>query len=70
MVYLKRATNAELLKVMGEAGISRAELARRLEVSRASVAYMLRPTQNLQLDTLEELARVMGYQVKVSLKKR
>lgn len=54
---------SEIRRLMRDAGFSRADLARALRVSRASVTDMLSPTRNLSLDTVENVVRTMGYTV-------
>jgi hypothetical protein len=64
---LRRAVNAEVLRAMEMAGVTSAELARRLKHAPATVCVMLRPETNYTLDRLEEVARVLGCEVRITL---
>jgi transcriptional regulator with XRE-family HTH domain len=52
---------------MGEQGVSRAELARRLGTSQAYVTKVLRGNVNFTLAALVKLARAVGGEVRLSL---
>jgi len=57
---------AELVaRLMAEAGVSKAELARRLGTSRAHVTQLLGGETNMTVRTLAELAFALGAEVKL-----
>ena len=53
-------TTAKLLSMMEESGITKADLARELGVSKAAVTGWLRGNRNFTIDTLTQIARVFG----------
>ena len=57
----------ELSCLMAETGMTRAELARRLGTSPASITQALRADRNLTLETMTRLAMVFGHRVCVHL---
>jgi plasmid maintenance system antidote protein VapI len=57
----------ELSCLMAESGMTRAELARRLGTSPASVTQTLRADRNLTLETMTRLAMVFGRRVCIHL---
>jgi transcriptional regulator with XRE-family HTH domain len=57
----------DLARLMETAGVTRAELARRLGTSAASVTQALRADRNLTVDTMTRLAMVFGHRVCVHL---
>jgi plasmid maintenance system antidote protein VapI len=57
----------ELSCLMAAAGVTRAELARRLGTSPAAITQMLRADRNLTLETMTKLAMVFGRRVSVHL---
>lgn len=57
----------EIALAMERAGVSRAELARRLGSSPAYVTKILRGNANFTLDSLSRLARALGGELKVQI---
>lgn len=57
----------ELCRVMGEGGISRAELARRIGSSPAYVTKILRGSSNFTLASMVRAARALGHEVHIHL---
>ena len=57
----------DLSRLMEEAGVSRAELARRLGTSPAYVTQVLRADGNFTLETMTRFAMALGHQVRVHL---
>lgn len=54
----------KLVRLMKREKVSRAELARRLQVTRANVSQMLNdPANNWKLASLNDWARALGYEV-------
>lgn len=58
----------EIFELMERGGITRSELARRLEASPAYVTKILRGNANFTLATMVRLARALGAELQVSLK--
>jgi plasmid maintenance system antidote protein VapI len=69
MKTLREIVKKELVKAMKEAEVTNAELARRMDCSPVTSLLMIQEDRNLQLDTVERLARALGCRVKVSLVK-
>lgn len=67
---LKQRANGAIQRLLELEGLSRSDLARLLKVSRPTVTIMLRPGQNLTLDTLETVVRKLGYEIEIVCKKR
>ncbi len=63
---LKNLVTGEILKVMQEKGIKKADLARMLKTSPANVTQVLNGNRNLTLDTLCEIALSLGTKVQVT----
>ena len=57
----------ELVRVMGEQGVSRAELARRIGSSQAYVTKVLRGQVSFTLATMVKLSRALGMELKIQL---
>ena len=57
---LKILVTGEILKVMQEKSINKAELAKRLRTTPANVTQMLNGNRNLTLDSLYDIACVLG----------
>lgn len=57
----------DLFRLMDEAGVSRAELARRLGTSPAYVTQVLRADGNFTLETMTRFAMALGHQVRIHL---
>lgn len=57
----------ELVRVMDESGVSRAELARRLQTSPAYVTKALRGDANLTISSMAKLARALDLELRVHL---
>jgi transcriptional regulator with XRE-family HTH domain len=57
----------DLFRLMDEAGVSRAELARRLGTSPAYVTQVLRADGNFTLETMTRFATALGHQVRIHL---
>lgn len=62
---LAHRVNHEIRRAMAETGVSQADLHRRLKVSRVTICLMLKPGNNLTLDSLERLAAALGQRVEV-----
>ncbi len=60
-------TTEEIVEAMDAAGVTQAELARRLGTSRAHVSALLRGRRNMTLRTLAEVAHALGRRVEISL---
>lgn len=67
MKTLRDAVNAELIRAMEEEEISNAELARRMKCSPVTSLLMIQEKRNLQLNTVEKLARALGRRVEITL---
>lgn len=63
---LREIVNREIVEAMAEAGITNAELARRMKCSPVTSLLMVQTARNLQLDTLERLANALGLQVTIT----
>jgi len=63
----KIAILEEVIALMKEKGISRAELARRLGTSRAYITRMFRLKSNFTLKTLVQLAHALGTKISIHL---
>ncbi len=63
---LKILVTGEILKVMQEKSINKAELAKRLRTTPANVTQMLNGNRNLTLDSLYDIACALGSRVNVS----
>jgi len=59
--------NDQIARAMKNQGISRAELARRLDTSRSYVTKLLRGTTNVTLQSLARVAVALGSEISVSL---
>jgi transcriptional regulator with XRE-family HTH domain len=57
----------ELCRLMESQGVSRAELARRLDTSPAYVTKILRGTSNFTLETMVRAAQALGCEVKIRM---
>lgn len=57
-----------ILTYMKEKGISKADLARKLGKSRASVSQMFNKTPNLTIKKMTEIADAVGVEVKIQIK--
>jgi len=57
-----------ILTYMDEKGITRADLARKLGKSRASVSKMFNKTPNLTIKKMTEIADAVGIEVKIQIK--
>ena len=60
----------DLSRLMDEAGVSRAELARRLGTSPAYITQVLRADGNFTLETMTRFAMALGHQVRIHLAPR
>lgn len=67
MKKLRDVVNAELIRAMEEEDVSNAELARRMKCSPVTSLLMIQEKRNLQLDTVEKLARALGRRVEITL---
>ena len=63
--YRKLMIVEELLTLMAEKGISRGELARRMEVQPSRVTSMLTGTNNFTIDTLVRAGRAVGADIQL-----
>lgn len=63
---LKNLVTGEILEVMEEKGVKKADLARMLNTSPANITQILNGNRNLTLDTLCEIAMSLGTKVRVS----
>mgnify|MGYP006281445681 CR=1 FL=1 len=59
---------AQILDCMRERHITRAELAKRMDVSEARVSRMFSETQNFTLATVAKLALALGVEIEVTVK--
>ena len=57
---LRRAVARAIAKAMKDAGVTRAELSRRLGVTRSSITQMLAGDRNLTLATLADVGTALG----------
>lgn len=57
----------QIVKAMKQAGISKAELARRLGKSRALVTLMLQGSTNFTIETLVKIAETLNCQLEIKL---
>ena len=67
MKTLREAVNAELVKAMEAEKVSNAELARRLKCSPVTSLLMIQEKRNMQLDTVERIAKALGRRVQIVL---
>lgn len=67
MKTLRETVNAELVKAMEEDEVSNAELARRMKCSPVTSLLIIQEKRNLQLNTLEKLAKALGRTVQIAL---
>lgn len=67
MKTLRDTVNAEFVRAMKEEGITNAELARRMKCSAVTSLLMIQEKRNLQLDTVERLAKALGRRVEIVL---
>lgn len=63
----KQLVSEMVNNILSDAGISRAELARRLGVSQAWVCKLLRPNHNWTLDTLDKVLEIAGAELAVAV---
>jgi predicted transcriptional regulator len=61
--------NEELARIINQEGLSQAEAARILGVTRGAVHNMVKQNTNISFERLFECAEMLGYQVKISLQK-
>ena len=66
----KRDFTDDLLKVMGDADVNQARLARLLNVSPQFVTKILRTNANLTIETMAKIALVLGCQVRIHIASR
>ena len=64
---LRETVSREIAKAMRDTGITNAELARRMKCSPVTSLLMVQDARNLQLDTLERIAKALGKRVAVTL---
>jgi antitoxin HicB len=65
---LKRAVALQFTKAVKEAALTKQEIARRMNTSRAAVDRLLDPSNSsATLSTLEKAARVLGRRIKIEL---
>lgn len=64
---LRETVNAEFVRAMEEEGVTNAELARRMKCSAVNSLLMIQEKRNLQLDTVERLAKALGRRVEIVL---
>jgi antitoxin HicB len=65
---LKRAVALQFTKALKEAALTKKEIARRMNTSRAAVDRLLDPSNSsATLSTLEKAARVLGRRIKIDL---
>ncbi len=62
---LERVTEA-----IGARDVSRAELARRLDISPSEITQRLRGRRNLQLSTVADMLHALGFDARISLEDR
>lgn len=58
-----------LINIMEKEGVSFAQLAGRLNVSRAHVTTTLKPGHNMTIKTLIKFLQILGWRVKISFEK-
>ena len=63
------AASEEIWRVMNRNLITKAELAKRIGCSRAHITMVLNGTRNMTLRTLSDIAKALGCDVAVRLKK-
>lgn len=64
----KRVLAWQIKEAMAQSGITKAEMARRMETSRSQLDRLLDPANNrVQLDTLVKAAHAIGRELKVEL---
>jgi antitoxin HicB len=67
-VAIKRVLAMQLQNLMGEQNLSKAEMARRMETSRAALNRLLDPeNKSVTLHTMERAARVLGKHLHLTL---
>jgi antitoxin HicB len=67
-VAIKRVLAMQLQNLMGEQNLSKAEMARRMETSRAALNRLLDPeNKSVTLRTMERAARILGKQLHLTL---
>lgn len=67
-VAIKRVLALRLLALMEEQKLSKTEMARRMETSRAALSRLLDPeNESVTLQTMDRAARVLGKQLRLSL---
>jgi DNA-binding Xre family transcriptional regulator len=67
-VAIKRVLALQLLELMGEQNLSKAEMARRMDTSRAALNRLLDPeNRSVTLQTMERAARVLGKHLHLTL---
>jgi predicted XRE-type DNA-binding protein len=67
---IKRAVAEAVAEGMEQSGLSKAEMARRMNTSRSQLDRVLDPAcTTVQLDTLVKAAGAVGHELRVSLKK-
>lgn len=67
-VAIKRVLAMQLQNLMGEQNLSKAEMARRMETSRAALNRLLDPeNKSVTLQTMERAARVLGKHLHLTL---
>ena len=52
-----------ILRVLDESGVSKTELARRLEVPRPNISSLLNGDKEIQTDTIQRIADALGVKV-------
>ena len=65
----RMSAKAALYIAVRETGISKSELARRLDVDEKEIRRMLSPKHQTKLPRIERVLSVLGYQLSVSLQK-
>lgn len=67
-VAIKRVLAMRLLELMGDQNLSKAEMARRMETSRAALNRLLDPeNKSVTLQTMERAAHVLGKHLHLTL---
>lgn len=66
----KRDFTDDLLRVMADAGVNQARLAKLLEVSPQFITKVLRTNANLTIETMAKIALTLGYQVRIHIAPR
>jgi antitoxin HicB len=67
-VAIKRVLALQLLELMSEKNLSKTEMARRMETSRAALNRLLDPeNKSVTLQTMERAARVLGKHLHLTL---